>query len=220
MQGFSNYSRLVPVAANVFPDHFRSVGHMLWLQVLVLQIVSTNSTTTVTAGGGSLVETVAELAVSLGAIVIVGSLLSRFIIRIARRAGASKQTDSSIRDLMGVIVLLAALGVVSTVSGLSSYFTALTISGVAGLAASLALQTTLSNIISGLLMLRDGTVHVGDEIRYGGPGGLKGEVIRLSLRTTWLRTTEGDIAVIGNSNLSAGPIINYSATERLEKKME
>jgi small-conductance mechanosensitive channel len=189
------------------------------LQALLLQIASTNSTATGTAGGGSLALILAELAVSLGTIVVVGSLLTRFIIRIARRAGASKQTESSIRDLMGVIVLLAAIGVVSTVSGLSSYFTALTISGVAGLAASLALQTTLSNIISGLLMLRDGTVHVGDEIQYGGPGGLRGEVIRLSLRTTWLRTSDGHIAVIGNSNLSAGPILNFSSAGRLEKKL-
>ncbi len=193
---------------------------MPWLQALVLQIASTNSTTTGAVEGASLVATVAELAVSLGAIVVAGTFLTRFIIRIARRGGASKQTESSLRDLMGVIVLLAALGVVTTVSGLSSYFTALTISGVAGLAASLALQTTLSNIISGILMLRDGTVHVGDDIQYGGPGGLRGEVIRLSLRTTWLRTSDGHIAVIGNSNLSAGPILNFSATARLEKKLK
>ncbi|HYA55455.1 MAG TPA: mechanosensitive ion channel domain-containing protein [Nitrososphaerales archaeon] len=191
---------------------------MLWLQVL-LQIANTTSTTTTAQGAGSLVTTIAELVVTLGIIVVVGSLLTRFIVRIAHRAGASKQTDSSIRDLMGVIVLLAALGVVSTVSGLSSYFTALTITGVAGLAASLALQTTLSNIISGILMLRDGIVHVGDDIQYGGPGGLRGEVIRLSLRTTWLRTSDGHIAVIGNSNLSSGPILNHSATARLEKKV-
>jgi len=192
---------------------------MPWLEVLLLQIASTNSTTTGVTESESLLSTLAELAVSLGIIVLVGTLLTRFIIRIARRAGASKQTDSSIRDLMGVVVLLAALGVVTTVSGLSSYFTALTISGVAGLAASLALQTTLSNIISGILMLYDGTVHVGDDIQYGGPGGLRGEVIRLSLRTTWLRTTDGHIAVIGNSNLSSGPILNHSATARLEKKL-
>ena len=170
-------------------------------------------------GSATLVTTIVELAISLGIIVIVGSLLTRFIVGIARRAGAPKQTESSIRDLMGVIMLLFAFGVISTVSGLSSYFTALTISGVAGLAASLALQTTLSNIIAGLLMLRDGTVHVGDDIQYGGPGGLRGEVVQLSLRTTWLRMADGHIAVIGNSNLSAGPILNFSATARLEKKL-
>ena len=163
---------------------------------------------------------VVEAVVSLGAIAVVGTLLTRFVRGVARRAGASQQTSSSVTELMGVLMLLAAAGVLSTLSGLSSYLTALTISGIAGLAVSLALQTTLSNIIAGILMLRDGVVHIGDDLQYGGPGGLRGEVVKLSLRTTWLKTADGVIAVIGNSNLSSGPIINYTAKSRLTKKLQ
>ena len=184
-------------------------------------MTSTNSTTTGgPSGGGSLLLVLAEVALSLGAIVVVGTLFTRFVLGIARRAGASKQTYSSITELMSVLMLLAAAGVLSTLSGLSSYLTALTISGIAGLAISLALQTTLSNIISGILMLRDGVVHIGDDLQYGGPGGMRGEVVRLSLRTTWIRTADGVIAVIGNSNLAAGPIINYTAKARLTRKLQ
>ena len=161
-----------------------------------------------------------ELTLSLGAIAVIGTLLTRFVRGIARRAGVSKQVVSSITEIMGVLMLLAGVGVISTVSGLSSYFTALTISGIAGLAISLALQTTLSNVISGVLMLHDGVIHVGDEVQYGGPGGLRGSVIRISLRSTWLKTKDGVIAVIGNTSLAAGPLINHSATQRLEKKLE
>ena len=161
-----------------------------------------------------------ELTLSLGAIAIVGTLLTRFVRRIARRAGVSKQVVSSITELIGVLMLLAGVGVLSTVSGLSSYFTALTISGIAGLAASLALQTTLSNVISGVLMLHDGVVHIGDDLQYGGPGGLRGTVVRISLRSTWIRTGDGVISVIGNSTLAAGPLINYTAKLRLAKKLE
>ena len=194
---------------------------MLWLQIALQQVTSTNSTTAgASTGGGSLLVLLAELAASLGAIAVVGTLLTRFVIDIARRAGASKQSASSITELIGVLMLLAAAGVVTTLSGLSSYLTALTISGVAGLAISLALQTTLSNIISGILMLRDGVVHIGDDLQYGGPGGLRGEVVRLSLRTTWLKTADGVIAVIGNSNLAGGPILNYTAKARLGKKLQ
>jgi small conductance mechanosensitive channel len=127
---------------------------------------------------------------------------------------------SSITEVMGVIMLLAAVGVLTTLSGVSSYFTTLTIGGIAGLAVSLALQTTLSNIISGILMLHDGVLHTGDDLQYGGPGGIRGEVVRVSLRTTWLRTADGTITVIGNSNLAAGPIINYTAKTRLERKLQ
>ena len=187
----------------------------------ILLQVATNATTAAKGGAGSesLLVTIAELAVSLGLIVVVGTVLTRFVHGVLRRAGASRQVISSVTDIMGVLMLLAGVGVISTLSGFSSYFTALTISGIAGLAVSLALQTTLSNIISGILMIRDGVVHVGDDLQYGGPGGIRGEVARVSLRTTWLRTKDGTIVVIGNSNLAAGPIINYTARVRLEKKL-
>ena len=193
---------------------------MLFPGTDLLQVV-TNSTSTATGtGSGSLVVVLAELAVSIGTIAVVGTLLTRFVHGILRRAGAPKQVVSSITELMGVLMLLAGVGVVSTISGLSPYFTALTISGIAGLAISLALQTTLTNIISGILMLRDGVVHVGDTLQYGGPGGLKGEVVRVSLRTTWIKLADGTISVIGNSNLAAGPITNFTAKARLERKLQ
>ena len=186
----------------------------------MLQVAATSTTTSGGAvGSSSIFAVLAELVVSIGLILLVGTVLTRFVHGVLRRAGASKQVVSSVTEIMSVLMLLAGVGVVSTLAGVSSYFTALTISGIAGLAVSLALQTTLSNIISGILMLRDGVVHVGDDLQYGGPGGIRGEVARVSLRTTWLRTADGTIVVIGNSNLAAGPIINHSAKARLERKL-
>lgn len=105
-------------------------------------------------------------------------------------------------------------------TGVSSEITTLTISGIAGLAISLALQNTISNVISGVLLLNDGIIRLGDDIQYGGPGGVRGEVVKLSLRSTRVRTPGGVITIIGNSNLSAGPILNYSASARLGKKLQ
>jgi small-conductance mechanosensitive channel len=49
---------------------------------------------------------------------------------------------------------------------------------------------------------------------------VRGEIVKLNLRTTWVKTQDGVIIVIGNSNLSAGPIVNYTASSRLTKKLE
>lgn len=49
---------------------------------------------------------------------------------------------------------------------------------------------------------------------------VRGEVVKLSLRTTWVKTADGVISVIGNSNLAAGPILNRTAKARLEKKLQ
>ena len=194
------------------------------LQVLgVLQALSNTTATTIVASGTSapkpLWVTVAELATALAGITIVGTLLARLVRGIALRAGAPKQVANSVSQWMGVMVVLADAAAFTTLTGLSSYLTALTLSGIAGLAVSLALQNTLGNVISGVLLLQDGFVRLGDDVQYGGPSGVRGEVVKLSLRSTWLKTADGVITVIGNTNLAAGPIINYTARSRLEKKL-
>jgi small conductance mechanosensitive channel len=101
------------------------------------------------------------------------------------------------------------------VTGIASEFQALTVTGLAGLTISLALQTTLSNIIAGVLLFSDKTLRLNDVISYGG---IKGTIVRVGLRLTLIRTQEGNIAIIGNSTLMSGPFINYSAEERLVGK--
>lgn len=163
--------------------------------------------------------TAVELLAVLGIIALVGALLTRLVRDVVLKAGASKSAADSITQWMGVLMLLAAVGAVTTVAGLSSYLTALTLSGIAGLAVSLALQNTISNVIAGVLMQHDGIVKVGDDVQFGS-GGVRGKVVRLSLRTTWLETKDGVVVVIGNSNLAAGPVLNYTSLSRLEKKLE
>ena len=164
--------------------------------------------------------TAAEVAGLIIGVAVVGTVLSNLFRSVALRAGASKGVANSIRSWMGVLMIISVVAGVAYLTGLSSQLTTLTISGIAGLAISLALQNTISNVISGVLLLSDGVIRLGDDIQYGGPGGVRGEVVKLSLRTTWIRTPEGVITVIGNTNLSAGPILNYSAKARLGKKLE
>ena len=111
------------------------------------------------------------------------------------------------------------LGVVAVASltGLSSQLTTLTISGIAGLGVTLALQNTLSDVIAGVLLLQDGVIRIGDDVSFQG---VRGEIVKLNLRTTWVKTQDGVIIVIGNSNLSAGPIVNHTASSRLTKKLQ
>ncbi|MDA4118901.1 MAG: mechanosensitive ion channel family protein, partial [Thaumarchaeota archaeon] len=90
-------------------------------------------------------------------------------------------------------------------------------SGVMAVAISLALQTTLSNVISGILLFNDGVIRLDDTIEYSST---RGTVVRVGLRNTWIKTEEGTIAVVSNSSLSSGPLVNRSATERLNRKYQ
>ncbi len=191
----------------------------------VLQIATTNTTATsvttaLPAAGRSLLFVAVDILAVLVGAAIFGVFLSRLITTISLKAGASKAVANSVRQWIWVLIIVGVVAAIAYLTGLSSDITTLTISGIGGLAISLALQNTLSNVISGVLLLNDGIIRLGDDIQYGGPGGVRGEVVKLSLRTTWIRTPTGVITIIGNSNLSAGPILNYSAIARLEKKLQ
>jgi small conductance mechanosensitive channel len=148
-------------------------------------------------------------------IFVTEEILSFVIRRIARRAGAGPTVTRDIGASLRVVAFALILSDFLSFSGLSSLFTGLTVSAVVAVAVSLALQTTLSNVISGILLFSDGVLRLNDTIEYGGA---RGEVVRVALRNTWVKTKEGHIAVIGNSQLSNGPLVNHSATERLTKK--
>ena len=187
---------------------------------LILQVATTNSTSIVSPAAKPLWVTVAEIVVVVVGAALIGTILLKLVSTISKRAGASKALTNSVRQWLGVLIIVLVIAAVAYLTGLSSEVTTLTISGIVGLTISLALQNTISNVIAGVLMLNDGIIRLGDDIQYGGPGGVRGEIVKLSLRTTWIRTSSGVISIIGNSNLSAGPIINHSATARLEKKLQ
>ena len=143
---------------------------------------------------------------------IVGEVGRRGLTAIAKRAGASKTLVRTIRDGVRIAWVVFGVAGILIITGIASEFQALTVTGLAGLTISLALQTTLSNIIAGVLLFSDKTLRLDDEISYSG---IKGTVVRVGLRSTIIRTQDGNIAIIGNSTLLGGPFINYTAGERL-----
>lgn len=159
--------------------------------------------------------TVAGIAVTGAGILAAEELVSFVIRRAARRARAGATVLRDIKTGMRLIALLLIFSNVLSIAGLSSLFTTLTISGILAVAASLALQSTLSNVISGLLLFSDGVLRLGDTIEYGGT---KGKVVRIGLRNTWIKADDGHLVVVSNSSLSSGPLANHTATDRLSKK--
>ncbi|MGP8077612.1 MAG: mechanosensitive ion channel domain-containing protein [Thermoplasmata archaeon] len=107
---------------------------------------------------------------------------------------------------LAAAVLFVAFGPLNESSGL-------TLSAVVGLGVTLALQTTIGNVIAGFILLRDRVLRLNDLVRIGG---VSGKVVRLGLVTTWLRLEDGSVASVSNSNLLSGPLVNLSAAERLK----
>jgi small-conductance mechanosensitive channel len=84
--------------------------------------------------------------------------------------------------------------------------------GIGSLVMALALQDTLSNLVSGFLLLFEGPFKIGDWIRVGE---LEGEVIELNWRAVRLKTRDKDVIIIPNSVLGKDAIYNYTLLDPL-----
>ncbi|MCA9030335.1 MAG: mechanosensitive ion channel [Planctomycetaceae bacterium] len=78
----------------------------------------------------------------------------------------------------------------------------------AGFAIGLALQGSLSNIASGILLVIFKPFRVGDRVDAGGTSG---KVEEIHLFTTILRTPDNAQVVVPNGQVTSGVITNYSA---------
>ncbi len=86
----------------------------------------------------------------------------------------------------------------------------LAVLGAAGLAVGLALQGSLSNFASGVLIVAFRPYRVGDYIEAGG---VAGTVEDVQIFTTVMNSPDNKRIIVPNSHMMAGAITNYSANE-------
>lgn len=111
--------------------------------------------------------------------------------------------------IIGMIAVLQRLGVQTT--------SIIAVLGAASLAVGLALQGTLSNVASGIMLLVLRPYRVGDVVDVGG---MSGTVQRLDLFTTQLSNANNHKIVIPNSKVLSDSLTNITGqkTRRIEIK--
>lgn len=85
---------------------------------------------------------------------------------------------------------------------------------VLGAAIGFAAKDTLSNVIAGVVLLMDRPFETGDRIEiWNAPKNYSswGDVVRIGLRATKIRTTDHLIVVIPNNEIMSRDIVNYTA---------
>jgi small-conductance mechanosensitive channel len=101
--------------------------------------------------------------------------------------------------ILGVITLLSYFGI-----QVAHFITTL---GIAGLAVSLALQGTLSNVFSGLNLIASRQIEVGDFVKL--ENGEEGYVEDITWMNTVIRRRDNNLVVVPNSRLVNSIVINY-----------
>ena len=143
--------------------------------------------------------------------------IGRFVVRIAvrglhkvmQRQEVDKTLETFICNLANA-ALMVVLGV-AVIGALGVETTSfIAILGAAGLAVGLALQGSLSNFASGVLIVLFRPYRVGDWIEAAG---ISGSVEQVQILTTILKSGDNKQIIVPNSQIMDSIITNYSANE-------
>lgn len=160
---------------------------------------------------GTQINLIAVLFSIVGMLIFADHFARMSITRIISKGSGLRSSGTLLRGLLrGVIIVIGVLIVLTNV-GIS--ITPLVASlGIGSLAVALALQPTLENFFSGIQMLVDKPLRVGDFIELD--SGEQGFVEKIGWRSTWIKMLPNNIVIMPNSKLAQSKIINYYYPEK------
>lgn len=163
-------------------------------------------------------ETAQILAIAwkaIGALLIfiIGRWVAKAVAALARKTLSKRQLDAMLIAFLGTILygLLLLCVILASISYLGVSVTPMiAILGGAALAVGLALQNSLSNFASGVMLVGFRPFTKGHFVEAGG---VSGTVERVGLFHSHLVTPDNRSVIVPNSEITSSPITNYSAFE-------
>ncbi len=129
--------------------------------------------------------------------------LSRFVLRTMNGMAEKRsfpQRFMLYRLARLVYYIILVLGLLTAISTIGVDFTQLVLlAGALGVGVGLGLQTIFNNFFSGIILLFEDQLKLGDWIEL--EGGVKGEIREINFRTITLRTQDGMSIFVPNSSL-------------------
>ncbi|MFL1896675.1 mechanosensitive ion channel family protein [Aquimarina sp. 2-A2] len=143
-------------------------------------------------------------------------LAAKYLGRLLRNVILSKIRQESIKSIAvrvikSIVILIGffiALGLLNLDKVLTSVLAG---AGVIGLAIGLALQGTLNNTFSGVILSFLPRIELGDWVETNG---FAGKVEDINLRSIVIRQADNNFVMIPNAKIIEEPFVNYSQTSR------
>lgn len=149
------------------------------------------------------------------AIIILSWLSKRIRNVLVHRILIRYNDDIGVRQAIGAIAryifLIFGLFVVIHASGIDLSGLAL-LGGALGVGIGFGLQNITNNFVSGIVILLERPVKVGDRIEVGGTAG---DVVKISARATTVVTNDGISVIIPNAELVSTRVTNWSLTGKM-----
>ena len=127
---------------------------------------------------------------------------------------ARRGIDLGVREATGTIAryLLLFIGLLVILQTIGIDLTALSIlTGAVGLGVGFGLQNFASNFISGIIILFERPMRIGDGIVVGD---VEGDIVRIGARSTTVLTNDNIDIIIPNSKLITENVVNWTHSDR------
>lgn len=139
--------------------------------------------------------------------IVVAKQLLRIVDKLLLHSKIDKSLHAFIKSVAKVLLYFLAVLIVADSLGVN-VTSLIALLSVAGLAVSLAVQGSLSNVAGGLVILTTKPFEVGDFIECGANSGVVREI---GLMSTKIMTGDNKKIIIPNSDISGARIVNYSS---------
>ncbi len=167
------------------------------------------------------VENLPNLLVAI-IVMVISFYVSRKVSKWASKLASKKIPQQSISKLIGrvsaalvvLIGLFLALGALDLSKTLN---TLLAGAGISGLVIGLALQGTLSNLLSGIILSFRKKIQIGNWVQTTG---YEGEIVDISLNSFILKEADNSMVIIPNKTIIENPLKNFSLTSTMRITVE
>jgi small-conductance mechanosensitive channel len=130
--------------------------------------------------------------------------------RILARTSVEQGLQYALSVATGYLIFLVGLTV-----GLQSLGLDLTsiafLGGAIGIGIGVGLQPVVNNFVSGLILLVERPVKVGDRVEIEK---LTGDIVKIAARSTWVRTNDNVVIIVPNSEFTSKRVTNWTANDR------
>lgn len=143
------------------------------------------------------------------------SAFIRFMLKedVYPRIGIATGKAYAISSLLHYLVL--ALGYTVAIAAMGVNLTKLTVlTGAFGVGIGFGLQSVVNNFVSGLILLFERPIHVGDTVEVGD---LLGKVKSIGIRASTVYTRQGADIIVPNSQLITDKVTNWTLSDQLRR---
>jgi small conductance mechanosensitive channel len=143
----------------------------------------------------------------------VGRIVARLVTKGLRKVMQSQEVDKILETFVCNLVYWALMFfvIIAAINQIGVQTTSMiAVVGAAGLAVGLALQGSLANFASGVLIVMFRPYRVGDFVEAAG---IAGVVLQVQILTTILKTGDNKQIIVPNGQIMSSIITNYSAND-------